>query len=127
MGQGMLGQLRKEPELPVEHGPHAVGNMLLMRPMDRDAFPAVAVIPAGLQAGAMIPPGVFLPELGDEFLLKRKPLRPVSPVKGGHRFHFLFVVIDFQRPHLAAGPAMAAVSRKTVITCPDMRCGQPRC
>ena len=100
--------------------------MLLMRAMDGYAFPAAAVVPAGLPAGAVVPIGVRLPEPGDKLLLKRKPRRPVSPAKGRHRFLFLFVILDFHREHLSRSPA-AAVVFCSPLTCPDRRCGHPRC
>ena len=77
MGQRMLGQLRKEPDFPIEHGPHAVGHMLLVRAMDRHAFPAAAMVAAGLPAGAVIPLRILRSELSDERLLEGKPLCPV--------------------------------------------------
>ena len=54
IGQRMLGQLRKQPDFPIEHGSHAVGHMLLMGTMDRHALLAVAVI---AEAGGIQPHG----------------------------------------------------------------------
>ncbi len=48
--EGMLRQFRERFDLPIEHWAQTVGYVLLMRPMDRDTFLAVAVIAARLLA-----------------------------------------------------------------------------
>ena len=47
VGQGVLGQLGEEFYFGVEDRPHTVGDVLLMRPVNRHTLLAVAVIAAG--------------------------------------------------------------------------------
>ena len=59
----MLCQLGQELDLFIEKRSHTVGDMLLMRAVDRHALLAVAVIPAGFLTWTVIFVLVFLSEI----------------------------------------------------------------
>ena len=98
VGQGVLGQLGEQFDFGVEDRPHTVGDVLLMRPVNRHTLLAVAVIAAGLLAGAVVLVLVLLAELRRKFLLQPQPLRAVALVELLHRrklFWVLFNLHDF--------------------------------
>ena len=69
IGNGMLSKLRQNPDLCVDDRPHAIGHMLLMRPVDGYAFFTVAMIATGFLTGTVILIGILFSEFTGKFLL----------------------------------------------------------
>ena len=90
----MLCQLGQEPDLFIKNRSHTVGDMLLMRAVDRHALLAVAVITAGFLTGTVIFVLVFLSELSCKFFLKPQSLLPVSFVEFFHCVKLFLVTFD---------------------------------
>src|SRR5699024_2639883 len=90
----MFCQLGQELDLFIEKRSHTVGDMLLMRAVDRHALLAVAVIPAGFLTWTVIFVLVFLSEFRREFLLKPQSLLPVSFMELFHCIKFFLISFD---------------------------------
>ena len=90
----MLCQLGQELDLFIEQRSHTVGDMLLMRAVDRHALLAVAVIPAGFLTWTVIFVLLFLSELSGKFFLKPQSLLPVSFMEFFHCVKFFLISFD---------------------------------